>query len=58
MENETAVTVNGLFATARTLLANRSSIGQAGVAKMPAVQPFLSVRGLRIGDRRTASTKP
>lgn len=32
---------NRLFATARLLLANPSSIGQAAVRKMPAFQPFL-----------------
>jgi len=31
---------NRLFATARTLLANPSSVGQAGVSKIPAFQPF------------------
>ena len=32
---------NRLFATARLLLANPSSIGQAGARKFPAIQPFL-----------------
>jgi hypothetical protein len=32
---------NRLFATARVLLANPSSIGQDGVAKIPAMQPFV-----------------
>ena len=32
---------NRLFATAALLLANPSSIGQAGVAKIPALQPFV-----------------
>jgi Di-haem oxidoreductase, putative peroxidase len=32
---------NRLFATARLLLANPTSVGQEGVAKVPAYQPFL-----------------
>jgi mono/diheme cytochrome c family protein len=32
---------NRLFATARLLLANPASVGQAGVAKIPALQPFI-----------------
>lgn len=32
---------NRLFATPRLLLANPSSVGQAGVRKMPALQPFV-----------------
>jgi Di-haem oxidoreductase, putative peroxidase len=32
---------NRLFATARLLLANPASLGQAGVAKIPAFQPFV-----------------
>jgi len=32
---------NRLFATARLLLANPSSIGQATISKMPALQPFV-----------------
>jgi mono/diheme cytochrome c family protein len=32
---------NRLFATPRLLLVNPSSVGQAGVAKIPALQPFL-----------------
>jgi mono/diheme cytochrome c family protein len=32
---------NRLFATARLLLANPGSVGQAGVAKLPALQPFV-----------------
>jgi Di-haem oxidoreductase, putative peroxidase len=34
-------TFNRLFATARVLLANPSSIGQDGMAKIPALQPFV-----------------
>jgi di-heme oxidoreductase (putative peroxidase) len=33
--------LNRLFATARLLLANPSSIGDPGIAKLPALQPFL-----------------
>ncbi len=33
---------NRLFATAGLLLKNPSSVGQAGVAKLPALQPFLA----------------
>jgi hypothetical protein len=33
--------LNRLFATARLLLANPDSVGQAGVAKIPAYQPFV-----------------
>jgi hypothetical protein len=36
---------NRIFATARLLLANPESIGQSGMAKVPALQPFL-VRGI------------
>ncbi len=32
---------NRLYATARVLLANPSSVGQAGIAKVPAAQPFV-----------------
>jgi CxxC motif-containing protein (DUF1111 family) len=34
--------MNRLFATARLLLANPSSVGQAQVAKLPALQPFVA----------------